>query len=152
MLDNKAIESLQREATEHAQQEHLEPFVLYDEESALEDVRHATQLGNYVPPGWTVARYEDYAEGLSYAAEVSQRNCAGDFEGELCWWVSKFCKSECGEYDSRTLAEDAPKLVRQAACRGVALGVAICEEGQFQLYLRFFEKPYISTHQPLECW
>ena len=152
MLDNNAIVSLQREATERAQQGRLEPFVLYDEESALEDVRHATNLGNYVPPGWTVARYEDYKEGLTRCAEVSQDNCAGDFEGELCWWVSKGFGPERGEYGVEEIAEDAPKLVRQAACRGVALGVAICEEGQFQLYLRFFEKPYISTHQPLECW
>jgi hypothetical protein len=152
MFDNNAIRELQEEAAVRAAEEGLEPFVLYDEESALEDVRHATNLGNHVPEGWTVARYEDYAEGLTRCAEVSQDNCAGEFDGELCWWVSKGFESERGEYDVRTLAEDAPKLVRQAACRGVALGVAICEEGQFQLYLRFFEKPYLSTHQPLECW
>ena len=53
-----------------------------------------------------MARHEDYATGLTDCAEVSQANCAGQFDGELTWWVTKVGAAERGEYDIADIAEE----------------------------------------------
>ena len=115
--------------------------MLFDEDTAFADLRHATNLGDYDPPGWEPARIEDYvdADPTGWKLAANQEACAYNFKGELIVWVSKWGKGERSDHGEEELEALAIALVKRAAERGKTLALAICEEGQFQLYLRGFE-------------
>jgi hypothetical protein len=136
IIDNSAA------AAHQAAAEGMRPCVLFSEETAGEDVRCAPFIGDYIPYGWRAAFYGDYQDILGNEAEVSQWNCAGQYRGDLIFWVANcYPIAERGEYDETSLRRDAPALYQRACERGVTLGAAIVEAGAFQVYVRFYEKP-----------
>lgn len=147
MMGPETILSMQREAAERAAVEGMEPMVLFAPDTALEDIRRSPFIGDYEPEGWKPARLADYASSLDVAGlldrvERAQLYGADRWEQELLLFADSSGLAGSGEpaLGLSELGRVASTLCEAAAERGVTLGFAVVEAGQFQVYLRGFEK------------
>ena len=143
MMDAQQIADLSAEAASRAARENREPAVFFNADTAESDVRSAPFLGNYTPPSWTPAQWSDFSDALPERADC-QSACASQYVDEFILWVDKL-----GIGSAEEPAIGLPELISYsrtalalATSREQTLAVGICEEGQFQIYLRFFVRPW----------
>ena len=139
MMSISAIRHESREATARAEQAKRSPSVIWDRDTAVTDIRRAPFTGDYVPPGWTAAKRENYQGAIgefAYACFDGEGPAAG-----LWLFVSTFG----GDDDEPALNRQQlgillPRLIARATELDRSLAVTITESGQFQVHLAVWER------------
>ena len=133
MFSGQAIRDLQNEAAARAARLHKEPLVIWDRDSIEGDIRRIPNLGDYEPDGWELIDLTD--DGWNDELRLSK--CRYD-----SLFVDKGGWGDCGE-PALTFDELIPTvgyLIQIGDDKGLKLGFAIVEEGQFQIHVGVYKK------------
>lgn len=142
MMSPEYIRSECQRAARKAARDGTRPMVLFSEDTAFADFRGGPFIGDHVPGGWKPLTWERIADTLSRKARCSETYAAGQYEGTVTLFCdsSGWCSRDEPALTIPEMQDTAKALVRWAAEHDVTLGVGVCEAGQFQAYVRVFEK------------
>jgi len=135
MMDLETIREIQAEETARAARLNKAPVVLFSVDTAVDDVRRAPWLGEYVHPNWRLADYGDFRDAIGLSDYA-----AFDREPGIWLFIDKSGMGDRSEpaLNGEELDELLPRLVERAEELDETIGVGIVEEGQFQIHIALY--------------